>query len=92
MHAIKKLFSETRPQIFEDESVKQNISIAYTGLALVPFSYLKWAIFKKNQGRFHGRRTVFFLCVFVLRQFKEKEMVSGEVFFCYLRRNLMISV
>ena len=32
---------------------------------------------KKNQGRFHGRRTVFVLCVFVLGQFKE-EMVSGE--------------
>ena len=37
----------------------------------------KMAILKKNQGRFQGRRTEFFLCVFVLGHFKE-EMVSVE--------------
>ena len=63
---------------FEDGSVKQNILIPFTGLALALFSFLKWS-FKKNQGRFHGRRTVFFLCVFVLGNFKE-EMVSFEGF------------
>ena len=79
MHAIKKLFSETPPQIkFGDGSVKQNILISCTCLALAPFSYLKWTSFF-NQARFHGRHTVFFLCVFVLGQFKE-EMVSGEGF------------
>ena len=44
-----------------------------TGSALAPFPCLKWPI-KKNQGRFHGRCTIFFLCIFVLGQFKEKMM------------------
>ena len=58
--------------------MKINILIAYTGLALAAFSCLKCQ-FKTIQGRFHGRRTVFFLCIFVYGQFKE-EMVSGEGF------------
>ena len=76
---FKTLFTETHLQIkFGDGSVKQNILIACTGLALAPLTCLKWSI-KKNQGRFHGRCTVFFLCVFVLGHFKE-EMGSGERF------------
>ena len=80
---LTKLFLETYPKIkFEDGSVKQNILIACTGLALAPFSCLKWPI-QKNQGRFHGRRTVYFLCVFVR---------NGEWrgFFSYLRHNLLV--
>ena len=40
----------------------------------------KMANFLKNQGRFHGRRTVFFLCVFVLGQFKGKKWWVSRVF------------
>ena len=60
-------------------SVLKNILIACTGLVLAPFYCFKWPIYKKNQGRFHGRRTVFFLCVLFLGQFKE-EMMSGKDF------------
>ena len=44
-HFFLELFSETHPQIkFEDGSVKQNILIACTGLALAHFFCLKWQI------------------------------------------------
>ena len=70
--AIKKLCSDTHPQIkLEDRSVKQNILIACTGLALALFSCLKWPILKKIMDDSMDVVQYFFLCVFILGQFKE---------------------
>ena len=64
MHAIKKLFLETHPQIkFEDVPVKQNILIVCIGLALVPFFFFKWPIFK-NQREDSMDVVQYFSCVF----------------------------
>ena len=80
------MFSETHPQIkFEDGSVKQNILIACTGLAIAPFSCLKWLILKKIRKDYMDV-VQYFTCVF---SFKGR---SGEWrgFFSYLRRNLVL--
>ena len=81
MRAIKKLFSETYPQIkFEDGSVKQNFLVVCTGLALAPFSGLKWPI-KKKSGKIPWTPYIIF----------SVQGRNGEWrwFFRFLRLNLM---
>ena len=80
MQFKKKFSSESHPQIkFEYGSVKQNILIACTGLALAPFSCLKWPIFKKIREDSMDFAQYFSCVFFVLGTFKE-EMVSFEGF------------
>ena len=73
--------------VFRDSSSNYFDCVHWLGATLAPFSCLKWPI--KKKGRFHGRRTVYFLCVFVLGQFKEEMVNEWLGFFSYLRRNLI---
>ena len=85
------MFSETASQIkFEGGSVKPNILLACTGLALVPFCCLKWPIFKKS-GKIPWTSYIIFLVGFRFRTIQGR---NGELrgFFIYLRLNLLGSM
>ena len=79
---LKKKFSETLLRIkFEDGSVKQNILIECTILALAPFSYLK------TSGKIPWTSHSIFLVSFRFRTVQGRNG-DWQGVFSYLRRNL----
>ena len=71
---LKNLFSDSSSNSICGWVCKAKYFDCVNWFGASAISLFKMVNFLKNQGRFHGRRTVFLLCVFVLGHFKAVKM------------------